>query len=818
MLKKIFVVLVILGVLGSVVLGIGLVWGYHYFTRDLPKFTSMEDYKPAAASLMYSNDGTLVGEFYLPSERRYPVPLSEIPLFVRQAFLGAEDASFYKHPGIDPVSILRAFIKNVKTGSSKQGGSTITQQVVKNLLLTREKSLERKIKEAILAYRIEHRLSKDQILEIYLNQITFGHNTFGVKAAAKVYFRKELNELTLAEAAILAGLPKAPSKYSPLRNFAAAKRRQKYVLGQMLKAGFVTDPKEIEDAYKQELKVYSDSKSRLMRAPYYIDAIQKVFAEEWKELDLERDGLKVYTALDLDAYDSSVRAMQRGLKEVDKRRGWRGPLEYLSEDAEATFAKKYASRIPTVLKQDTVYPALVVSAANKNGRLHLKLGTVNGVVDIKKATWARVMIDKNDRTKGIRPENSLRAGDVIEVSFLADDLKKYYDNKNPTALLEAALDQTPDIEGALVALDPHSGKVVTVVGGYDYDYQRSVFNRAIQAHRQPGSVFKPIVYFTAIDRHGYTPATIVYDTPKTFQIGDQVWTPGNYEKNFLGPITLRTALQKSRNLVSADIVYKIGVDDVIRTAKQLGITSPIGRNLSISLGSSEVSVLELTRAYGVFAAGGVLFPSVFVTRIEDRNGKVIFDYNAERLKLAKRVIDENSAFIMAHMMKGVVENGTGYRVKALGRPTAGKTGTTNHFMDAWFVGYTPDWACGVWAGFDEKKTIKAGETGGRVSAPIWLYFMTDFLAKQDALAYEKLVEESKQEAARLGVEYDKPEPLKPRDFDVPDGVDPYWVTKDGELTTPSTPGAILEYFRKDAPPQRREQKQQEADYWNSPEL
>ena len=292
---------------------------------------------------------------------------------------------------------------------------------------------------------------------------------------------------------------------------------------------------------------------------------------------------------------------------------------------------------------------------------------------------------------------------MIEVSFSQDELKKLSDDK--PIVIEAALDQTPAIEGALVALEPHTGKVVTVVGGYAFDYSRSVFNRAIQAHRQPGSTFKPIVYLAAIDGFKYTPATIVYDAPRTFKVGDRYWTPNNYGHDYLGAITLRTALQKSINLVSADITDRIGVDAVIKYAKLLGIESPLGRNLSLSLGSSEVTVLELTRAYGVFAAGGVLFPSTFITKIEDRFGKVIYDYDKEKLRLPKRVIDENSAFIMAHMMKGVVENGTGYRVKQIGRPTAGKTGTSNDFMDAWFIGYTPDYACGVWTGFDEKRKI-----------------------------------------------------------------------------------------------------------------
>ena len=383
---------------------------------------------------------------------------------------------------------------------------------------------------------------------------------------------------------------------------------------------------------------------------------------------------------------------------------------------------------------------------------------------------------------------------------------------------EVILDQTPDIEGAISIIDPHSGDVAALIGGYSY--QRSVFNRASQSLRQPGSTFKPIIYLAAIDGFGYTPSTIVYDSPQTFRVGDQLWTPANFDEEFLGPITLRTALEKSRNLVSADIVSRIGVDAVVKYAHKLGIESEIGRHLSIALGSSEVTLLELIRAYGVFPAKGMLFPSSFINRIVDRDGKVIFDHNSERLAKTTQAISENSAFLMANLLRGAVENGTGYKVKELGRPAAGKTGTSNDQMDAWFMGFTPDWACGIWIGFDQKKEIGDKETGGRVSAPVFVYAMKEFLALQDQRRYSKLVEETKQEAERLGIEYIPPAGLEPLDFSVPQGVDPYWISKgSGLLSDAKQPGAFYEYFLKGTAPKTRSAEETDASsYLESPDL
>lgn len=819
MLKKIFYFFLISGLLCAV-LGAGfLTWGYFYITRDLPQLTSIQDYRPKLVSTVHAADGTVVAEFY--DERRYPVKLKEVPPFVRNCFLAAEDATFYSHPGIDPVSILRAVVKNLRSGQANQGGSTITQQVVKNLLLTPEKNIRRKAKEAILSYRLEQRFSKDEILEIYLNQIFFGNTAYGIKAATLMYFHKNPSELTLAEASMLAGLPKAPSRYSPLTHFLRAKRRQRYVLDQMVRAGFVTS-EVAEKAYDEKVKVYAASADNIFHAPYYVSEVRRIFAEnpEWKSYNIDTDGLRIETALNLSADKYAVAALRKGLREIDKRRGWRGPIATLATESRKEFLDRFGASISQELEPGSLYPALVTEVSAARASAKVDLGYYTASINLKDAAWAKKRIDKQDHVSWIIPEQVIRVGDVVEVSVnKSDDSKKSQKQALPPGVIEnVVLDQTPEIEGAVALVDPNSGKVAAQIGGYSY--QLSQFNRVTQSFRQPGSAFKPILYLAAVDGFKYTPATIVYDQPRTFRVGDEFWTPGNYEKDFLGAITLRTALERSRNLVSADIISRIGIDAVIQYAKKLGVTSKLGHNLSLSLGSSEVTLLELVRAYGVFAAKGTLFDTVYITRIEDRNGKEIYNFEDQKLNRARRVINENSAFIMANMMKGVVEHGTGYRVKEIGRPVAGKTGTSNDQMDAWFIGYTPSWVCGVWVGFDQKKEIGDKETGGRVAAPVWLYFMRDFLNEEDQSNYQKLVEETKAEAERLGIEYVAPDPLQPLDFAVPDGVDPFWINKaTGLAAAPNTPGSFMEYFVKGSEPSKSSAGEQDtSSYLESPDL
>lgn len=786
MLRKFLALVLTVGFSSACVAALFAVWAYFYLTRDLPRLARIEDYQPPAVTRVLARGGTLLAEFF--SEKRYPVKLSEVPDRIRKAFLAAEDASFYSHHGIDPVSIARAVYKNLQSGNVKQGASTITQQVVKNLLLTPEKSLVRKGKEAILSYRLERRFSKDEIFEIYLNQIFFGNGAYGIKAASRIYFHKEMSELSIAEAAMLAGLPKAPSSYSPLRNADKAKQRQRQVLHQMVEAGFISHT-EKQAAEREELRVYHASQQNIFASPYYVGEIRRVFAEKWKDLDLDSAGLEIVTAADPKADALAAQALRAGLREVDKRRGWRGPIERTTEEQ---FLARNKALTP---EPGVLYPAFVKSVGRSSARV--LIGSKEYQLDLQDAGWAKKFLLSDESTRFTSPVEAIQVGDVIEASFR---LPIGADTTNSSvSSMKLTLDQTPQIEGALVLLDPLSGEVRSMVGGYDYN--QSQFNRATQSLRQPGSSFKPILYLAAVDRFKYTPSTIVQDVPRAFRVGDDVWAPANFDEKFLGAITLRTALEKSRNLVSADIVSRIGVDAVIDYARLLGIASPLGRNLSLSLGSSEVSPLEITRSYGVFPAKGVMFDSVFVTKISDRFGKVIFDYESEKPVQARRAINESSAFVMAHMMKGVIEHGTGYKVKELGRPVAGKTGTSNDQMDTWFIGYTPRWVCGVWVGFDQKKTIGPKETGGVVAAPIWLNFMRSFLTLEKQESQESLEKEARAEAEKLGIAYRPPENLEQLDFSVPEGVEPFWVYKSsGRRASDGASGAILEYFVKGTEP------------------
>ncbi len=812
MLRRLFLFFVTLGLALGCVASLFGAWGYFYLTRDLPRMTRIEDYRPPAVTRVLARDGTLLAEFF--SEKRYPVKLAEVPDRVRKAFLAAEDASFYSHHGIDPVSILRAVYKNLQSRQSKQGASTITQQVVKNLLLTPEKSLVRKGKEAILSYRLERRFSKDEIFEIYLNQIFFGNGAYGIKAASRIYFHKELAELTVAEAAMLAGLPKAPSNYSPLRHMDRAKQRQRQVLSQMVEAGFISSA-EREAAERQELKVYPASQQNIFASPYYVGEIRRVFSEKWRDLDLDSAGLEIVTAVDPRADVMASEALRQGLRDVDKRRGWRGPIE---QTTEAEYLARYGQgEVPL----NSPYPAFVKSLSR--GVARLRVGAQERQLDLNQAGWAKKILSSDDSTRFGSPADIVRIGDVIEVSYRVPESSLKGSDAKEAPVPTLFLDQTPHIEGAIVLLDPFSGEVRSMVGGYDYAH--SQFNRATQSLRQPGSAFKPILYLAAVDRFKYTPSTIVQDAPRAFKVGDDVWAPANFDEKFLGAITLRTALEKSRNLVSADIVSRIGVDAVIEYARLLGIKSPLGRNLSLSLGSSEVTPLEISRGYGVFPGKGVLFDSVFVTKITDRFGQVLFDYESEKASQAKRAIPEHSAFVMAHMMKGVVESGTGYKVKELGRPVAGKTGTSNDQMDTWFIGYTPQWVCGVWVGFDQKKAIGPKETGGVVAAPIWLNFMRGFLGHEEKHSAELLEQQARAEAEQLGIAYRPPQKAEQLDFAVPEGVEPFWVYKgSGVRASEGAPGAILEYFVKGTEPDSHaadvseEGEESSSSYLESPDL
>jgi penicillin-binding protein 1A len=807
-LKKVFLAFLVLGFV-ALLAGAGVAaWGIRYVTRDLPDVKSINDYRPSAVTKVYANDGTIIAEFF--KERRYPMKLSQIPTVVKQAFLAAEDASFYRHPGIDPWSILRAFVKNLQAGAAKQGASTITQQVVKNLLLTPERRLERKIKEAVLSYRLEEALTKDEIFEVYLNQIFLGNTAYGVAAASLAYFNKPIDQITLAEASLIAGLPKAPSKFSPVSNMPRAKRRQRYVLDQMVRSKFITK-EEADQAFEEKIKVFQATQQNIYAAPYFVGEVRRNFLENFKNYDLDQDGLEIKTTVDLKATKFGEKALRKGLRAVDKRRGFRGVLERgVPNDA---YLKRYAAQLPETLEDDEVYPALVLAASATKGTASVLVKDRKIDISLRDATWAKKKIDQADKATFIKPEAEIKVGDVIEVAHVTST-----DEKSKEVKVQWQLDQTPQIEGALTLLEPSTGKVLVMLGGYSY--QRSVLNRVTQSLRQPGSTFKPVVYLSAVDGYKYTASTIVHDSPRTIKVGDQLWSPGNYDNKYMGPITLRTALEKSKNLVSVDIISRIGITPVIKYARDLGITTPLGRNPSLALGSSEVTLLELTRAYGVFAARGMLADSYLVEQIKDRTGAVVYDREAEFISHIRQAISPSSAFIMANIMKGVIQSGTATAIKPINRPVAGKTGTTNDMMDAWFIGYTPEWVCGIWTGFDQLRSIGDKETGGRIAAPIFLNAMKPFLEYRDEVQYAELEKRTKEDADRLHIEYRAPEKIQPLDFQPTDDVIGMWVNKgSGRPVSGEEPGAIYEYFIKGTEPQAAQSLTEDTQsYLDSPDL
>ena len=699
--------------------------GYAFYrvTRNLPQIASLQDYKPSIVTSVYGDDGSLIAEYYL--ERRIVVPLERIPPVLIEAFVAAEDSRFFEHEGIDFLGILRALWKNIKAGGIVQGGSTITQQVTKSLLLSPERSFTRKLKEAILAYRIEKHLSKEGILFLYLNQIYLGHGAYGVQAAAQNYFGKDVEELSLAECAMLAGLPQAPSRYSPYSDPTRAKERQVYVLNRMVADGYISTNQAAEAlAYELEIKERRDW--NIGNVPYFSEHIRRYLEEKYGDEVLFREGLQVYTTVNVAFQHAAQRAIKKGLYALDKRQGYRGPLDHLApEEIEPFFKTLKESTDESQLEQGTVVKGVVIGVSSKEKSVSVRLNEGLGTLPLENMEWARK--PDPEIAYGTRkvpdPAKVLRVGDVILVGLVDQD------TKSENWIL--ALEQVPEVQGALLCMENSSGHVKAMVGGFDFNI--SQFNRAVQSRRQPGSAFKPFTYAAALDK-GYTPATTIIDSPiiYTDEEMDWKWKPKNYKEKFYGPTLFRTALIFSRNVVTIKILRDIGIDYVIDYARRFGITSPLSRDLSLALGSSGVSLLELTNAYSVFANLGELVSPVFIVKILDREGNVLEEHTTQK----ERVLDKDSAYVMTHLLQEVVKYGTGWRAKALKRPAAGKTGTTNKLQDAWFIGFTPSYVSGVWVGFDDDTTLGKYETGSRAANPIWVDFMKQILADKPVKVFE----------------------------------------------------------------------------------
>jgi penicillin-binding protein 1A len=737
-------------VFGAVVAALAFAGYFFYLMATLPKVDRLADYKPPIVSQVFGEDGSLVGEFYL--ERRTVVPVAKIPKRLIQAFVAAEDSNFYQHRGIDYLGVIRAAFKNLISLRKKEGASTITQQVAKSMLLTPEKKFSRKLKEAILATRMEKALSKDEILYIYLNQIYLGAGAYGVQLAAETYFAKDVDQLNLAEMAILAGLPKAPNSYSPIKHLDKAKERQAYVLERMVKEGYITQS-EADHAKSLPILIKSRKKVNGDQSAYFLEQVRIQLEDKYGEDMLYKGGMKIYTTMNAEMQKAAYEGVVNGLKALDKRQGFRGPLQYLAKEKVDEFCKHVEEGVDTdALRQGGTYQGVVTAIDPGKGDLTVRVGDRTGTLGRKNMAWAGKvnLAETYGKPEGVKGR-TIALGSVIEVSVVTPDVTK------KGAVF--ALDQEPEAQAALFAMDPKSGAVRAMVGGYDF--KKSQFNRAMQAKRNPGSAFKPIIYAAAIDK-GMTPASIIDDSPVEYDSGkEKSWKPKNYDNIYRGPVTMRGALTNSINVVSVKILEQIGVGYAIDYAKKLGITAPLADNLTLALGSSSLTPMELTSAYAVFASGGYRVNPYFVTKVVDGDGKVLEEITppavpafAQASSAGKKaeeggakapevgakapegsspltpvqVISPETSYVMTNLMESVVTSGTGQRAKALGRPVAGKTGTTNDMKDAWFVGYVPQLVAGVWVGYDQERSLGAGGSGGQAAAPIWTEFMQRSLA------------------------------------------------------------------------------------------
>jgi penicillin-binding protein 1A len=734
--RFLFVCAVMLAIAGCGFVGITL-W---YFGRDLPDYQQLAHYQPPIMTRVHAGDGRLLAEY--ATERRIFVPIQAIPKPVIAAFLSAEDKNFYNHHGIDPVSILRAAMTDVgrvRANRRPVGASTITQQVAKNMLLSSEISIERKVKEILLATRIEAALPKERILELYLNEIYLGSGAYGVAAAALIYFDKSLDELTLGEAAFLAGLPKAPNRYNPVHFPQTAKARRDWVLERMVEDGAAT-PAEATQAEAQPLEVRHRQDTEQVKAPYFAEEVRREILTRYGEKVLYGAGLSVRTSLDERLQTASDKALRAGLIAYERSHGgWRGAIARI--DPKGDWAGHLAAvPVPGVVI-DVGWRLAMVVRTEPDGAV---IGFANGAagrIPFSEMRWARSRRDNG--SFGPYPRSAadvVKPGDVVMVDPI--NAKTEANGGKPAGLF--TLCQVPEVSGALVAMDPHTGRVLAISGGFSF--ATSQFDRATQAKRQPGSSIKPFVYLTALD-HGFTPSTLVVDGPISLPQGPglPMWSPTNYTKRgqevkFRGPTPLRVALELSLNAVTARVASMIGMEPIAQTVERFGIMDHMPREYSMALGAGETTLLRHTAAYAMLVNGGKKIIPTFIDRVQDRNGATIFRADQRSCRecsdidwvqqpvpvipdTREQVADPGSAFQIVTMLQGVVERGTAKVVQAVGKPIAGKTGTTNDWRDAWFVGFTPDLAAGVYIGFDDPDSLGDDETGGHVAAPVFRDFM-----------------------------------------------------------------------------------------------
>ncbi len=694
-----------------------------YFSYYIPDYKQLSNYEPPIVTRLYASDGRLLEEY--AKEKRVFVPIGAIPKHVIQAFIAAEDRNFYNHPGVDFYSVIRASIQSI-FGDALVGGSTITQQVAKNFLLTNERSFSRKVREAILAFRMSSAFTKDRILELYLNEIFLGNGSYGVAVAALNYFNKSLEEITIEEAALLAALPKGPAFFDPNKNMKAALERRNYVLEGMYSADYITK-EEYKKAKEIPIILRNRDEAGVFGADFFAEEVRRDLVKKYGDKVLYEKGLTVHTTVDPYYQRLAEESLRKALISYDKRHGYRGPI------AKININDAWAKTLENMEDPEGILDSkkAVVLALEKDRTI---IGFEDGsraFIPWDEMKWARRVKDKKFGPAVAKPSDVLAPGDVVLVQAIEGKVKDTY-----------SLNQIPEVNGSIVVIDPHTGKVLAMMGGYYYG--KSQYNRATQALRQPGSAFKPFVYLSAME-HGFTPVTIVEDEPISLPQGPglPMWTPKNYSGDYLGPIPLHVGLEKSRNLITVRLAATLGIERIAEIAKRFGINDKPQLNYSMVLGAAETTLLKLTTAYSMIANGGIKITPSFIERIHDRNGILIYRHdnrecstcqvskindvsglippNIKETKVG--ISDSKSVFQVITMMQGVVQRGTAAAAAKLGKNLAGKTGTTNDSRDSWFIGFSPDLVVGVFIGFDQPASLGARETGASVALPAFIDFM-----------------------------------------------------------------------------------------------
>ncbi|HEY8279374.1 MAG TPA: PBP1A family penicillin-binding protein [Bdellovibrionota bacterium] len=852
--------------LGFALVGLLLLWSI----LNLPKLDNMQDYRPALQSVVLARDGRVLGE-YVDDERRYLVSIEEIPEHVVQAFLAAEDEHFFTHSGVDVIGLIRATLANLRAGGVVQGGSTITMQVAKGLLLSSERTFGRKLRELLLAQKIEKNFAKKQILYLYLNHVYFGQRAYGVEAASRSYFHKHIKEVSVAEAAILASLVKAPSSFAPLRDPVRCRERQLYVLRRMKDTGKIDDEK-YKLSIAEDIKVYPEENLSSVAAPYYVEHVRQIVMDKYKQDALYKGGLTIETAADYDLSVTAMKAVKANLEELDKRQGYRGPVDHVATEAKMVellreirgevINKRFGFQVMplkpeefdktrwndyTYARMQSMEPSLsderklllpweryraVVTSMDPDGKAAtVMVGTIKGKISINNMRWAKRVKppETSNYAQIAKVQEALKTGDVILVKPV---LPLPEASAEPVAF---TLEQVPVAQSALLSMEAATGYVVAMVGGYDFNVSK--FNRALQGERQPGSAFKPMLYSAALDK-GFTPSSIIVDSPIIFDNqGAQglKWIPENNSEKFYGDTTLRTAVINSRNVPAVKLLQEIGLPYFVKYLKNIGLEGELSPDLSLALGSKGMSLQEITKIYALFPRLGVRIEPVFINKVTDRDGNKLEEYSFkeyERQLSAKwlekkqlqaaeekpateeqasdpatstgkepvvvsppktdqpptfddplRALDSRTAFVMGHLLQEVVLYGTGTGARVLKRKIGGKTGTTSEFVDAWFMGFSPELVTGVWTGFDTPHSLGKGEVGSRAALPAWIDYM--------AAALER---------------------YKVDDYVVPKGIVFSRIdSKTGSLAGPGDSAGVKEAYIEGTEPTRERQNQQAPD-------